>query len=215
MLVKVGKKNRLYEKCGKCPCNKLCCLIFWIIFVIVAVLGALAIALLVFFMYPRVPNLNLRFDKINLSLKPATPTLDLIVDLSLTVFNPNYFSIGLQDLTLEMWYWCHTTCLRNGSIPDNSQVGGVNFGNVRYTPQVIFPSLANFTGKALQVTIYGTGMMPTDWAKLMQDCSSSGAKEIALQFIGNTTALIDSIKVPFIIPLKIPTMVPCCQGVGC
>ena len=207
--VLMPKRKWQKEKCGKCPCTKLCCAIFWPIFIFACAVVALAIFLLVFFMYPRMPKVDIAFDKMSLDLKPAILTLNVIEDLSITVGNPNYFSIGLENLYLEMYYW------KNNTIKAGTLEGSVNMGNVMYVPTVIFPAQQNATGKALQVTIYGRGMTASDWGRLMQDCSSSGAKSLGLQFVGNTTALVNSIKVPFTIPLDIPVHVPCCQGAGC
>ncbi|KAL0484391.1 hypothetical protein AKO1_005037 [Acrasis kona] len=203
------------KACG--CCTKKCCLICIIIAIPIVIASCLLIALAVFYCYPREVTGGAQVRNVQPQLDSTNNAVNIVLDLYLTVNNSNYVTIGMSDLYIQVYYWCDN-CY-NGTVPSSKPNapadGSANVGDVQYKQLINFPGKSSTTADALRVTIYGSRLSATDYAHLTKDCSSLGARQIALHLVGNTYAYLNGIKIPYYIPIDTTTKSYCCQGIGC
>jgi hypothetical protein len=195
------------NKKKQCCTKKRACLIVLIIALPVTIVLLVALALLIFFLFPRKPSIYESVRAAGLSLRPSALAVDAEMYISITIDNKNFYSIGIENLVLEAYYWCREAKCFNGTEPPKTR-NGVSMGKIEYTPKLTFAARKNTTGNELRLTLYGDGLNLRDYTRIGNDCSSD-PENIAIGLIGNLTVYMLNVKVPVLIPVKTTTRIGC------
>jgi len=199
-----------HQPCCSCCCSccsRLCCCVSFVIISIIVLILAAGIGIAIALLFPRMPTVDTKVSSSNIVMNTERRSIDAEIHINLSVNNPNFFSIGIQDLYLDTYYWC-STCFNGTEPPKDRATDGVNIGNVKYMPKITFPRRSNSTGEGLVASLYGNSLSPDQYLKVLHDCSS-GAKSLPVRFVGNVTALLMNVKIPRKIPLNFASKIPC------
>eukprot|EP00761_Pharyngomonas_kirbyi_P013036 gb/GECH01013063.1/.p1 GENE.gb/GECH01013063.1/~~gb/GECH01013063.1/.p1 ORF type:complete len:171 (+),score=34.02 gb/GECH01013063.1/:1-513(+) len=147
--------------------EKKTCFCITLYFIVTCVLLAVALALLIYFLFPRSPDVEyIRTETRDVTFDPGPPSFLVDFTVFLNATNPNYIDISLNRLLLDIYY-------------ENEDVGDVDEDDIN------IPSRDTTILEIDGTMDSSAGLRDSTTLSMIQDCQTQGF--VTFTFEGNAT----------------------------